>query len=1278
MTAQKQDDKNLNFAREVCTMAKMPQTSKDASRMDFKKLTKYILKSYLDCTSEEDMDILALLDENLSVIGTGKQEFFRNLQEFSQAFVFDINQRESVRFQWKDFNIEEQIIDEDHVLVYGSVLILGSFDSGYVCINMDTRFSILYGLVDGKWKVLHIHHSVPDKEQMENEEFPRTLGQRIEETQHMIMALAADFVAVYMIEPEADQASIVKLDHAIKEKIKPANLPEKFCYSQGFRMYADTHIYDEDRESFLSVVLPDALIQTFQDGREKFELNYRITIHGQQCHYSGLFIRISKPGETLKLIAGFRNIEDTVIVRKQAREKEKSQQRELAKSYQKLDEMREIFAASKMGIWSIYLIDGKAPAMEADDLMKELLGVANKDLSEEEVYDAWYSNVTPGAMPNVLACIEKMKAGVRDEVTYLWKHPVLGERYVRCGGTSKKLENGYVLRGYHYDVDDAIREQKEKDKALADQIAIIDTLSKSFRNVFVANLDDGTARVIRLDDSYQVQAIRDVNGKVFPFDAVVNRWVRENVHPEDKERILQTLNITNIKKIFSKQDVYVGTYRNMEDGVQHHYQYEFRRIRDSENVVAGFQVIDTIIEEHQALEKKQRELEAANLREEREHAEVISSLSTIYSTIFRAELDTHRYEVLTSVALMGKLAGKSGNFDAVKEEILAAFMAPDMVEPMREFLDIDTLADRLQNVNTVVREYKNPDGRWLQARFIVKRRDENGVAKEALYVARDYTDEKQKEFEQKEQLSHALAAAQQASKAKSTFLSSMSHDIRTPMNAIIGFTALAQTHLDNPTQVQDYLAKINTSSTHLLSLINDILDMSRIESGTVKLDEKPVHIPDLLHDLRTMIQGLVNSKNLNLYIDTQDVVNEDVITDKLRLNQILLNIVSNAIKFTQPGGDIIIRLIEKDSGVKNRTTYELSVKDNGIGMSREFQEHIFETFTRERSATVSGIQGTGLGMAITKNIVDMMGGEIHVESEEGKGSLFTVTLNLRLANEPVKNAPIPDLLGARALVVDDDINTCRSVSKMLRDIQMRPDWTASGKEAIIRAQDAADMKDEYKVYIIDYLMPDMNGIETVRRIRKVIREDIPIIVLTAYDWADFEHEAREAGVTAFVSKPIFMSELRNILTQPTILEANKKENKEKAHDYSGKRILLVEDNSLNREIATALLEETGAVVDGVSDGDLAVAAMNEASADKYDLILMDIQMPRMDGYTATREIRTLPDNKKANIPIVAMTANAFEEDRQKAFASGMNGHIIKPVSIESIAAVLDEIFAKEK
>ncbi len=659
-----------------------------------------------------------------------------------------------------------------------------------------------------------------------------------------------------------------------------------------------------------------------------------------------------------------------------------------------------------------------------------------------------------------------------------------------------------------------------------------------------------------------------------------------------------------------------------------------------------------------------------------QNAEVLAVLSTIYSTIFLAELDTHRYEILTSVPQMKDVAERTGNFDTVREDILSAFIAEDMRESMRDFLDFDTLAARLRDVNTIMTEYRNPAGCWFLARFIVKRRDSAGTAREVLYVARDSTDQKQHELQQEAALRDALLAAKQANRAKTSFLNNMSHDIRTPMNAIIGFSALARTHIDSREQLQNYLGKIHTSSLHLLNLINEILDMSRIESGVVKLEENVVHIPDVLNDLRTMIQGQIVSKQQNLYIDTLDVRHEDIITDKLRLSQILLNIVSNAIKYTGVGGSIIIRVQEKPCARREYGSYEFRVRDTGMGMSPEFVKHVFDAFSRERSSTVSGIQGTGLGMSITKNIVDMMNGTIRVESELGKGSEFVVNVDFRLSDHAVSYQPIPELEGARVLVVDDDINTCQSVCRMLRDIEMRPDWSTSGKEAVIRAKEAVDLQEAYRVFIIDYMMPDMNGIETVRRIRRVIGDDIPIIVLTAYDWSDFEDEARAAGVTAFVAKPIFMSELRAVLTRPASVTETQEEKTVLNSDYRGRRVLLVEDNALNREIAAAILEEAGILVDTAEDGTEAVRIMHHAAEDQYDLILMDIQMPKMDGYTATREIRTLQNNRKANIPIVAMTANAFDEDRQRAFEAGMNAHIPKPIDLKVLGETLDEIFRK--
>ena len=541
----------------------------------------------------------------------------------------------------------------------------------------------------------------------------------------------------------------------------------------------------------------------------------------------------------------------------------------------------------------------------------------------------------------------------------------------------------------------------------------------------------------------------------------------------------------------------------------------------------------------------------------------------------------------------------------------------------------------------------------------------------------DVTDFVREDMMQKEALSSALAAAEHANRAKTVFLNNMSHDIRTPMNAIVGFTALAASHIDNREQVTDYLSKISVSSQHLLSLINDVLDMSRIESGKMTLDETEVHLPDMIHDLRTIIQTNAAAKQLELFIDTQDVVSEDIINDKLRLNQVFLNILSNAIKFTPAGGTISFRVIERPSPSKGLTTFEFHIKDTGIGMSDAFRKTIFEAFTREKTSTVSGIQGTGLGMAITKSIVDMMGGTISVTSREGKGTEFVVTIPCRISSRSAGFEPVPELSGLRALVADDDTNTCLSVCAMLRDIGMRPDWTNYGKEAVIRTKQALDQSDPFRTYIIDWQMPDMNGIETVRRIRKVIGDDAPIIILTAYDWADIEEEAREAGVTAFCSKPLFMSELRNVLVQPFRHQENPAEPEEaETVDFCGRRILLAEDNEMNQMIAEAILTENGFAVEIADDGEKAVAMMDRAPAGTYDVILMDIQMPKMDGYEAARLIRQLADRKKAEIPIVAVTANAFEEDRKLALEAGMNGHLAKPYDIPKMLGTLQELLGQ--
>ena len=524
-------------------------------------------------------------------------------------------------------------------------------------------------------------------------------------------------------------------------------------------------------------------------------------------------------------------------------------------------------------------------------------------------------------------------------------------------------------------------------------------------------------------------------------------------------------------------------------------------------------------------------------------------------------------------------------------------------------------------------------------------------------------------------LSEAVAAAEAASRAKSTFLSNMSHDIRTPMNAIIGFTTLAVSNIDNQERVKDYLTKTLSSSRHLLALINDILDMSRIESGKLHLEETEVNLAEMLHDIKTIVSGQIYAKQLELYMDVLDVADEDVYCDRTRMGQILLNLLSNAIKFTPAGGTVSVRIRQLAGTVRDCAQYEFRVRDNGIGMSPEFAQKIFEPFERERTSTVSRIQGTGLGMAITRNIVEMMGGTIKVQTEKNRGTEFIICLPLRVQTGSRREEKIAELAGLKALVVDDDFNTCDSVAKLLTRVGMRAEWTLSGREAVLRARQSIELGDPCRAYIIDWRLPDMNGIEVTRQIRS-LNDDTPIIILTAYDWSDIEAEAKAAGVTAFCSKPMFLSDLRDtLLTAIGHMQTAEEQDilPGKNADFRGRHILLVEDNELNREIAMTILHEYGFLVDIAENGAVAVEKVRTSDPGRYDLVLMDVQMPIMDGYTATQRIRALKDPARAAVPIVAMTANVFEEERKQAFDCGMNGFLSKPIVVEELIDALKGI-----
>jgi len=599
----------------------------------------------------------------------------------------------------------------------------------------------------------------------------------------------------------------------------------------------------------------------------------------------------------------------------------------------------------------------------------------------------------------------------------------------------------------------------------------------------------------------------------------------------------------------------------------------------------------------------------------------------------------------------------------------------DDKEMLRQVLCADKIKKELEEKNSYYinyRIFKNGEMKYFQTKIV--RAGTWGESHGIVLGCHSVDEETRNELVKKGMLQDALLQANRASKAKSVFLSNMSHDIRTPMNAIVGFTTLALSHIKNEEQVEEYLKKIKTSGDHLLSLINDVLDMSRIESGKIHLEEKLCSLPEILHGLCNILQADIHAKQLELRIDTVDVFDEEIYCDKLRLNQVLLNLVSNSVKYTGAGGIINIRIIEKAGAPAGYANYEFHIKDNGIGMSEDFVAHIFEPFEREENTTISGIQGTGLGMAITKNIVDMMNGTIRVKSEQGVGSEFVVCFMFRLHADAKEPQEIPEFANCRALVVDDDYNTCDSVSYMLQQIGMNAEWTLSGKEAVLRTHQAITRENSYQVYIIDWLLPDMNGIEVTRRIRKEMGVNVPIIVLTAYDWSDIEDEAKEAGVTAFCSKPLFLSELRNCLL--SILNAGKEKEETDGTEHTPLhtgRILLAEDVEMNQEIAVAILGDAGFSTEIASNGKIALEMLKNSDPGYYQSVLMDIQMPVMNGYEAAKEIRRLENKELASIPIIAMTANAFEEDKQEALKCGMNGHIAKPIDVKNLFETLGKI-----
>ncbi len=764
------------------------------------------------------------------------------------------------------------------------------------------------------------------------------------------------------------------------------------------------------------------------------------------------------------------------------------------------------------------------------------------------------------------------------------------------------------------------------------------------------------------------EGLRLLNYQECPFNDTPNQLcLQDIIHPDDYEEIAKLFKNTamsNQKNVFE--------IRVLKADGDYFWAAGIVEKTLDEN---GKQVF--IITMHDITDEKTAK-EAAEREKLQERITLVGAISNAYPVIVSLNLTKNTLSfIYIKSGLMLRL-GEQKLYSELFESMLST-IHPDSIEKFKCRFSLGNLRKTLgQEKSEVFLEAKQmlSDGNyhWTSTQII---HVDNPYSEDrlAILISRCIDEQRYEEEQQRQALQSALDNAKAASEAKSQFLSNMSHDIRTPMNAIVGMTAIAITHLDNRERVMECLNKISLSSKHLLSLINDILDMAKIESGKLSLRDEPFNFAELVADAVELVRPQSDVSQLKMDVHLEMLKNEKVLGDPLRIRQVFINILSNAIKYTPAGGSIHIEVKQESSSHRGYQSYIFCCADTGIGMGAEFLKKLFQPFERAQDFTTSRITGTGLGMVITKNIIDLMNGDIWVESKPGEGSVFTVMLPLQL--QDAEQAAIPqEWQGVHSLIVDSNKQMGENTAELFKEMGLCAQYVTEGKTAVKYVVQAKDTPEPFQLIMIDRNIMDINGIEVARRIRKETGGKIPVIILTAYDWSDIESEARDAGVTAFLSKPLYRSKICHLLCELSG-EKNPIEQKVLTNKptYASKRVLVVEDNAINREIAWALLEELGVQVEEARDGEEAARKVMESEEGYYDLILMDIQMPKMDGYEATQAIRLLERQDVRQIPIVAMTANAFEEDIRAALRAGMNEHFAKPIDVKALQRLLHKYLA---
>ncbi|MGN0492076.1 MAG: response regulator [Acutalibacteraceae bacterium] len=820
-------------------------------------------------------------------------------------------------------------------------------------------------------------------------------------------------------------------------------------------------------------------------------------------------------------------------------------------------------------------------------------------------------------------------------------------------------------------VEEALVALEKVNAALEEETAVSSALSREYSSLFKIDAKTGKITLYRTDGTGIEPSILKKLLEMGDYEAVLEKYIDTFVVPEDRERLRESTGLSVLLKRVPDVGLYKLGYRRNMDGVIDYYEMNTVKTVDKNGEVTFILGMRDVDEETRRQLNQTREMEMQREIIEGLGSEYYSVLlvnpNTDVVTTYRAEDEEgraikeyfHRYDNCWSKGIL-----------AYSEEMITDASRSEFIEKLS-----------LKHIKADGKDYSftyeklTADGIiYLQARVSFVHEKDGGLV--AVVGTRNVDDLIKKERQQEMALQAAFDAAEAANKAKTDFLSNMSHDIRTPMNGIIGMTAIAAAHIDDRERVQDSLQKITQASKHLLSLINEVLDMSKIESGKVDLVEEEFNLSDLVDNLLSMTNSQIEAHRHELSVNISGVTHEEVVGDSLRIQKVFTNLMSNAVKFTPDGGKIRLSISEKPSNQAKVACYEFVFEDNGIGMKEEFLEKIFDPFSRAEDDRVNKIQGTGLGMPISRNIVRMMGGDIKVESKLGVGSRFIVTMYLKL--QDTAEIRYDKLVDLDVLVVDDDAISLESCCGMLNDLGMKAEGVSTGMAAVERVVLHHEQKSDYFACIIDWKMPDMDGIATTRAIRKAVGNDVPIIIISAYDWSDIEQEARAAGANAFISKPLFRSRLAKTFSALVGSEEQKGQETPligmKSLNLTGRRALLVEDNDLNAEIAAEILGMTGIAVERAADGAEAVDMMAACENGYYDIVFMDIQMPKMNGYDAARAIRAMNRTYCKQIPIIAMTANAFAEDVQAAKTVGMNEHIAKPLDLNTLAKTLNKWF----